>query len=299
MSLRISRNFGHRGPSQTVEPNKKYIFIFEGEKTEKQYFEGVFNNRIELGIKDIVNITTLERIDPTHSNQEKIVKNLHKNLTDVSEFKNSKNVTIDKLQTVLKELNLPNSNEIIEECTKIMNDKDKENLTEVIDIIEKLGVRNAALEDFIEKLKSLKPLKDLLDYEEDYDTVCIIIDRDRGSFTELQYDTVLEICKQNNYKLGISNPCFEFWLLLHHTDCLHYEPEELIKNKRVSNSRRYLESLLVENIGTYQKNKINFKNYKDNIRDAIIREKQYCEDTTLLKKELGSSVGILLEELLD
>ena len=43
----------------------------------------------------------------------------------------------------------------------------------------------------------------------------MVVDRDKDSFTEEQYDKVVEFCKKNNVSLYVSNPSFELWLYMH------------------------------------------------------------------------------------
>ncbi len=57
-------------------------------------------------------------------------------------------------------------------------------------------------------------------YSEDFDRVCFIIDRDKDSFTKEQYDYVLGKCHEHNFGFYLTNPCFEFWLLLHFDDII-------------------------------------------------------------------------------
>lgn len=299
MSLRTSRQFGSRGPSQTEEPNKKYIFVFEGEKTEKQYFEGLFNFRDELNIKDLIDIRTLEREDGSRSNQGQVVQSLHESLQAVFNIKENRDEVLDRISGILEDLEVSNSEELESIITEILDGNDiEENLKYLTELIEELGIKSLQLTDFIH---SLEGLKGLLDYDKEIDTVCIIIDRDWQSFKEDQYETVLQICNDNNYKLGITNPCIEFWLLLHINDCTRYDMERVKLNKRISkskSSRKYVESLLAKEI-SYKKNKLNFEVFKPGIREAIEREKLYCENPTLLKDNVGSSIGTIIQSLLN
>ena len=63
MSLRIKKTIGIRSNSRSRDFNKKYIFVFEGEKTEKQYFEKLSNYKEELGINDLIHIEILEKLE--------------------------------------------------------------------------------------------------------------------------------------------------------------------------------------------------------------------------------------------
>jgi len=296
MSLRVSKTFGSRGHSQTEDPKSKFIFVFEGEKTEKQYFEGLFNSRVELGIKEILHIKTLQRSDGSKSHQKKVVEELHNSLQEVSRIKENREEIQEFIHSVFSQFEL-DSDEIRSLVNSVINGEGEIacSLNEIATTIQELGVQSLELDDFIEQLKTLK---DLLDFEVGYDTVCIIIDRDQQSFKDHQYDEVLRICQENNYNLGVTNPSFEFWLLLHTCDCTDFDKNDLLQNRRISLKRRYLETLLVSRLGSYQKNNIHFEHFKPNIIQAIERTKLYCEDVILLKENLGSSIGQLLRRLI-
>lgn len=72
----------------------------------------------------------------------------------------------------------------------------------------------------------------------------------------------------------------------------------MLENKYVSKSRRYLEKRL-HDICKYKKSQLNFNDFEPYIQDAIKREKKYTEDVDLLKDELGSNVGILIEDMIN
>lgn len=155
---------------------------------------------------------------------------------------------------------------------------------------------NPPLDEFINNLKNFSVS---MEYEKDFDSICIIIDRDRESFTEKQYDLVLDICKENKYKLGITNPCFEFWLLLHLTDCKEYNVDDIVKNKKVSkNGKTFMEKCLTEKLGSYNKKRLKFQPFKHKIATAIENETIYVEDIQKLKNGIGSSIGVILKEIL-
>ena len=72
----------------------------------------------------------------------------------------------------------------------------------------------------------------------------------------------------------------------------------MLENRKVSNSKRFLELKLSEIFGCNKKN-INFEKFKPNIKKAINNEKQYEENLMYLKNNLGSNVGILLDEMIE
>ena len=56
-------------------------------------------------------------------------------------------------------------------------------------------------------------------YDENVDKICFIFDCDRDSFVahsgKNQYEDVLNICRKRKFGFYLTNPCFEFWYLLH------------------------------------------------------------------------------------
>ena len=91
-------------------------------------------------------------------------------------------------------------------------------------------------------------------YSPEIDEVCLIVDRDKGNFSRTQYEQVSEKCLQKGYRLFVSNPTFEFWLLLHTDRIFSYNATELLNNKRCG-SKRYLEIILATEYDGYKMKK--------------------------------------------
>ena len=100
--------------------------------------------------------------------------------------------------------------------------------------------------------------------------------------------------------MALSNPTFEFWLLLHITSIENYDPEKLLANPKLTKraKKRYLETLLAELTGGYNKNKLKFDKFEPGIADAITRAKQLPVDNKILMNNLGTSVCILVEKII-
>lgn len=135
-------------------------------------------------------------------------------------------------------------------------------------------------------------------YDKEIDKVCFVIDRDPQNFSEQQYDNFLKMCKDYNYKVYVSNPTFELFLLMHDDKIFDIDKTAMLENRRVSNSKRFLEVKLSEIFGCNKKN-INFEKFKGNIKKAINNEKQFEENLINLKHNLGSNVGTLLDEMIE
>ncbi|MHB1454276.1 MAG: RloB domain-containing protein [Saccharofermentanales bacterium] len=114
-----------------------------------------------------------------------------------------------------------------------------------------------------------------------------------------QYIEMIRKCNQKNYRLFVSNPAFEFWLLLHSDEVFNYNPGLMFSNDRITknNHKRFIEKELATIFSGYRKECIGFNRFLPHIRKAIDNEKKFCEDIELLKDNLGSNIGLLKAEL--
>ncbi len=146
-----------------------------------------------------------------------------------------------------------------------------------------------------EYLKSIKET-DNITYNETVDKVCIIVDRDKESFRLKQLRKVMQFCIDNNFKLFISNPCFEFWLLLHYDEVHIIDREKMKDNKKVD-GKTFAEQELKRLCVDYQKGDFPVGWFMENIDIAIANAKSFAEDLEELKENIGSNIGVLITEL--
>lgn len=149
--------------------------------------------------------------------------------------------------------------------------------------------------------KRLKEIKSQYKgFDDSYDVFWIVVDREKQSSKEKNLQKAIKICKDYNIEISLTNPTFEFWLLLHF-DISKYNREELYNNKKPSKrAKRYLETKLTEEIGSYNKSNIDttFITLKRIIK-ALEQEKLFENDLEKIIENLGSNVGNLIEEILD
>lgn len=99
----------------------------------------------------------------------------------------------------------------------------------------------------------------------------------------------------------MSNPCFEFWLILHRADLDDFTDEEkdnILNNKKVSNTKHYVDIVLEKLIGHSYKKRPKGEDFIPYVYDAIRRAKNIHIDSDDLPKDLGSDVYLLLEKLI-
>ena len=131
----------------------------------------------------------------------------------------------------------------------------------------------------------------------------VVIDRDSKSHSLDQMNQIFMKCKERGYLCFISNPCFEFWLLLHVSDVKKEYDEHLdeIRNNDVDAQRNsYVSNLLFSK--TNHRKRITKKSferhYLPNSDKAIKRAKDFSEGRSL-PCELIDRVGSNLWELFD
>jgi hypothetical protein len=77
--MRIPKTFGQRATTKTSdEVRKKYFLVFEGSETEVQYFNGISDNMIAIGVDPLIEIRPLLRSynETGWSNPQKILNQL-------------------------------------------------------------------------------------------------------------------------------------------------------------------------------------------------------------------------------
>ena len=311
--MREKRNFAERTKiSKEDRTRKKYFLVFEGSRTEEIYFDTINELKGKIGINPLIEIISIERTYSEYgwSNPKKILEQLLKDLEEIEDGKLSYKTLVDKIMEI-----------IVEDKNFSLKISKKSNLKEVIEDIEneieslENTVKNIE-EDCITLLSIItkkvflvkeeianileKVLENIgnqqITYSEDIDKMCLIVDRDKKSFKEEQYNYVKEECKRKNFKFYVTNPCFEFWLLLHFDEVHSINREKLLENKRASSKVRYVESELTKYF-PYNKNKYNAELLIEKIDLAIENEKRFCEDIEELKDKLGSNIGLLIKEL--
>lgn len=153
---------------------------------------------------------------------------------------------------------------------------------------------NSAPNHVFQKLK--KEAKDEYNFK-DSDELWMIIDTDRWKNIP---DIILECKNQNNMFVAVSNPCFEFWLLLHIKDISEYSNEELeliLKNSKVTNKKNYVDSKIAEILGSYNKSNPKPELFIPTLDYAIKQAKTLNQNNDDYPKSLGSHIYKVVEKL--
>ncbi len=181
------------------------------------------------------------------------------------------------------------------------------------DGINKMISNDIVKMDRLEKMESynrdshpnhiIKLLDERMEYWEQYgiepNELWMVVDRDIQNIGESQLKNIINQCQERGYNLAVSNPTFEFWLLLHLIDIDDYNKAELLENKkeRTKSRKRYIDMRLSELLDGYRKKNIKFKDFAQGINKAIEQAKKLPTDNSKLLSELGTSVCLLVEKL--
>lgn len=155
---------------------------------------------------------------------------------------------------------------------------------------------NSAPNHVFNKLK--KEAKDEYNFNK-ADELWMIIDRDRWK----NIPEIIELCnKQGNMYVAGSNPCFEFWILLHIKKVSEITQEEkinLLDNPKISNSRRYIDKYIGDILSDgYNKTNPRPERFFPHLDLAIKQGKALDKDDEDFPSDLGSHVYKILEKLI-
>jgi hypothetical protein len=147
-----------------------------------------------------------------------------------------------------------------------------------------------------------KYILDQYDYKSDYDEMWVIWDREKVEPRKINILKMLPECKAKNYNIAITNPLFEFWLLLHVVNISNYDNKTLYDNVQVNATRKFIDKELSDVLANgYNKKKDKFNKdivTKDNILKALEQEKLFENELEKIIDTLGSNVGDLINKIL-
>lgn len=154
---------------------------------------------------------------------------------------------------------------------------------------------NSAPNHVFKKLK--KEAKDEFNFANN-DELWMIIDTDRWkNIPQIVNDCEIE----GNMFVAVSNPCFEFWLLMHIKNIKEYSENELkliLENKKVTKSKNYVDTKIVEILGSYNKTNPKPEQFFPTVEKAITQAKELNYLDEAYPKQLGSHIYKLMEKIL-
>lgn len=313
--MRESRTFAERTKVlKSDEAVKKYFLIYEGSDTEVIYFDAVRTMRESIGINPLIELIPIIRSfsEEGWSNPKKILDRVIENLRESKEQFISYESLLNRIMDYLYETKVITTSKVLarniwKTMLQACDKKLKKSMEDRVDNIETSC--KILIEDLREEYEVVNIVEDIseiikdsgLTYEEGFDQICLIVDRDKDSFISTpennQYKYVLDKCNKMGFQFCVTNPCFEFWLLLHFDEVFELDEEKLLNNSKVTAKRRYAENELRKIWPGYNKSSYHSEKLVENIDKAIENEKKFCEDIEKLENSVGSNIGRLVQRM--
>ena len=313
--MRESRTFAERTKFlKSDEALKKYFLVYEGSDTELIYFDAVNSMRENIGINPLIELIPIIRSysEEGWSNPKKILDRIIENLEESKAERISYETLLNRMMDYFYERKVITTSKVLAKnmwktMIHVCAEKLQKSLQAEVEDIE--TDCNAILELLKQEYDVTHVVSDISDiikdggltYAEGFDQICLIIDRDKESFLATpennQYGYVVEKCKEKGFQLCITNPCFEFWLLLHFDEVFELDTEKLLENPKVTSKRRYAEQKLRIIYPKYKKSSYQAEELVGDIDKAIQNEKEFCEDVVGLENSVGSNIGRLIEKM--
>ena len=147
------------------------------------------------------------------------------------------------------------------------------------------------------------------DFSKGHDSLWLICDREKDDGRKSGNKgllKVLPICEEKGISMALTNPLFEFWLLLHIVDISDYDIDVLFNNEYINpestNKKRFIEKELFLKLSNgYNKKKGQFNKdivSLENIKRALKQELAFENEVDKIVDNLGSNLGQLIREIL-
>ena len=262
-----------------VPPKRMIILSVEGDQTERRYFEHL-NDHLD---NSIIKVEVLRhRKGDGYSDPQYVIELLN----EYKDLREGDLIPEDLPSTLLETYSKEFISRYLENPDSITSADYKRFKEELILV----GID-------IEYRKYLKI------FTNENDLFGVIIDRDCDSHSKELMEKCISICDQKGYSCYVSNPCFEFWLLLHLCDVKsefsQEQLQELLVNKKVSNNHTTT-SLEVSNRARHSKDinkKVFDSKYYPNISNALIHAKEFEGELPQLLDSLGTNIPQLMNIL--
>lgn len=142
-------------------------------------------------------------------------------------------------------------------------------------------------------------------FDKKFDKMIVVFDADVFEKEKPDYDRIVEKGLQRNL-LGITNPSFELFLLLHYENAVDEiilpNSADIIKNEWVISAagrKRYINNLFVQKSGMNPKSDSSIAMLATNVLIAIEQEKRLNNDIKSAKGTLTSNIGEIINTIIE
>lgn len=204
----------------------------------------------------------------------------------ICEGKNTEQWYFEKLIDIRKSLSIHSDIEI----AYLEKTEEHENLANPKSLIE-----------FADAQKKNEKIK----YDPKHDKMIVIFDADIFESQQNNYDEILELGKKHNI-LGVTNPSFELFLLLHFAnsadEIIIPDSVNIVKNEWVGskqNKRRYIEDIFRKKAKMRPKTNSAVGELANDVLIAIEQERKINNDIENCKGIVTSNIGCIIQSIID
>lgn len=139
-----------------------------------------------------------------------------------------------------------------------------------------------------------------ISFDREHDQMIVIIDADIYERNPDDYPTILNMAKEYNDILGVTNPAFELFLLLHYKDAYESDivpnAKEILDNRK-TNNRRFISCLFRQKSGMNSKKNSAVGKLAENVDIAIMQEQNLNQDAENCIGKLTSNIGKIISDI--
>lgn len=137
-------------------------------------------------------------------------------------------------------------------------------------------------------------------FDRDHDQMIVVFDADIFESKVSNYEEILEIAKQSEDILAVTNPAFELFLLLHYAgsyeELILPNQGDILKNEKEGN-QTYIYRLLREKSGMNSKKNSRIGDLAQYIDIAIAQEQKLNQDVTCAVGQITSSIARIINDI--
>ena len=146
------------------------------------------------------------------------------------------------------------------------------------------------------------------DFDEKYDRFYLLFDRDKGCWdrdTPEKYNRIIKMCEEDGIEPFVSNPSFEFWLIMHNDEALKKIDDSLMKEnpkeERNDVVRNYAEWVIEDLLETGYNKVMDLTPYLIDqtlsLDVAKMNAESYAQTNVELESRIGSNVNKLIKKI--
>lgn len=161
----------------------------------------------------------------------------------------------------------------------------------------------AISEDLVRIGIDLEYRRYLQTFDKETDYFAVVLDRDCGNHSRTLMEECFQLCEENGFGCFITNPCFEFWLLLHLCDVKVEYSDVQLKEFKVNPKVSCRHTAVSREVSTrtHHGKRIGFaefeKNYFPSISNALVHVQQFKTSYPDVLDDLGSNLPQLFDIL--